>query len=127
MALALHDSCASLLQGQELHDSILALPMPLRVRKSLHKLHILCQNPEEEGSVAGGSVANGTPASAGAHKESRAALKDTLLGLEAAMVDCNVLSPAWTEAGGEGVEWRRATVAALTSSALGLQVLCRAP
>ena len=50
-------------------------------------------------------------------------LRDRVLGLETAMVDSDVLSPAWTVAGGQGVEWRRASVAARTPADLGLQVL----
>jgi len=87
-------------EGLVLHDSVLLVPMSLRVRKTLYSFRRHCQTMN--------SCAN-----------SLASLKETSLAVEEALTQVDALSPAWAEA---SLQWRHDTANAHTAAALGLQL-----
>jgi len=108
-------------QGAQLRDALLTHPAPLRVRAALHPLLVLRESWASDAS-AGAAAANRQPHSADGQKM-MAALRHQLLALETALAESDALPVAWTEMGGVGKAWRRATVNAHTTAALGLQVV----
>ena len=111
-----HLTSLLLQQGLQLCDSLLALPLATQVRKARHELARICQapSPGTAGDADGATESVSTNLGKDS-KDSRAALRDASLSLEAALVDSQMLSPAWTEAGKNSMHkgaWRAAFVQA---------------